>query len=147
MMSDELEPRKPTRPQTPYSPEEIIQVKLDFLNALSVVRYKVKASRTIGVSYATIAKWLEADQEFAEAVAEEELFQAEELSEEIRRRAVDGIDKPVYFQGVLVDTNKAFSDILLIFEAKRRDPQYRDRAPQETSDATKLYENVDTDRI
>ena len=50
----------------------------------------------------------------------------ETLDVEIDRRAVDGIDKPVYYKGEKVDTVKEYSDNLLMFRRKKLDPSYRD---------------------
>ena len=48
------------------------------------------------------------------------------LEAEIHRRAVEGVDHPVIHQGVITTTFKQYSDNLLMFKAKRLDPQYRD---------------------
>ncbi len=45
---------------------------------------------------------------------------------EINRRAIEGVDHPVIHQGVITDTYKTYSDNLLMFRAKRLDPNYRD---------------------
>ena len=45
---------------------------------------------------------------------------------EIDRRSIEGIDHPVIHQGVITDTYKTYSDNLLMFRAKRLDPEYRD---------------------
>ena len=50
----------------------------------------------------------------------------ETLDVEIDRRAVDGIDKPVYYKWEKVDTVKEYSDNLLMFRRKKLDPTYRD---------------------
>ena len=46
---------------------------------------------------------------------------ASSLEEEAIRRAVDGVDRPVFFQGKIVGYTKEYSDTLLKFllEAKR----------------------------
>lgn len=48
------------------------------------------------------------------------------IDAEIHRRAIDGVDKGVYFKGSRVDTEKVFSDRLLEMLAKANDPKYRD---------------------
>ena len=48
------------------------------------------------------------------------------LDAEIDRRAVEGIDKPIYYKGEKVDTVKEYSDNLLMFRRKKLDPSYRD---------------------
>lgn len=50
------------------------------------------------------------------------------LEREARRRAVHGVDKPLTYKGKVYDTVKEFSDVLLIFLMKGRDPdRWRDR--------------------
>lgn len=50
------------------------------------------------------------------------------IEAEIYRRAIEGVDKPLYFQGRLTgDTIKEYSDHLLIVHAKRHIPEYRDK--------------------
>ena len=56
-------------------------------------------------------------------VAEEELF----------NRAVHGVDKPVYWQGVQIDTVKEKSDTLLQFLLKSRRTIYRESVQMEMS--------------
>lgn len=77
--------------------------------------------------------------EFAEA---EELarqrYRDEVVEREIQRRAIEGIDKPVYYKGQRIDTIKEYSDTLLIFHAKRHIPEYRDAPIQITQTTTVL---------
>lgn len=49
------------------------------------------------------------------------------LISEIDRRGRKGYEEPVFFQGAKVDTVTKYSDNLLMFEAKKRMPEYRDR--------------------
>jgi hypothetical protein len=48
------------------------------------------------------------------------------LDAEINRRAVEGIDHPIIYKGEITGSYKEYSDNLLMFRAKRLDPQYRD---------------------
>ncbi len=48
------------------------------------------------------------------------------LDAEIDRRAVEGVDKPVIYKGEITGTYKEYSDNLLMFRRKQRDPSYRD---------------------
>ena len=68
------------------------------------------------------------------------------LDAEINRRAVEGVDHPVIHQGVITDTYKQYSDNLLMFRAKRLDPEYRDnpRLQQESGQVqvTKIIINL-----
>ena len=48
------------------------------------------------------------------------------LEAEARRRAVTGIDKPVYYKGKVVGSITKYSDRLLMFLLKAHDPKFRD---------------------
>src|SRR5690348_7167498 len=51
---------------------------------------------------------------------------ADALEAEVRRRAVDGYDEPVFYQGKPVGAVRKFSDLLLIFLTKKANPAFRD---------------------
>jgi hypothetical protein len=69
------------------------------------------------------------DPNFSAAWDEAETAGTEFMEDEARRRAVEGVDKPIYHQGVRVDTVREFSDTLLIFLLKGRKPEtYRDNS-------------------
>lgn len=56
------------------------------------------------------------------------------LEEEARRRAFEGVDEPLMFQGMKVGTVRKYSDTLAIFLLKGRRPEvYGDRLKQELS--------------
>lgn len=48
------------------------------------------------------------------------------LEKEIHRRAVEGVDRKLHFRGQVFDTERQYSDNLLMFRAKRLDPAYKD---------------------
>lgn len=133
--------------------EEVEAAKLEFLLALEREVYRTKAAKAMGVPYGTFLNWLETDADFRDAVTEIEAQETERHREEITRRAVHGLEKPIYWQGQRVDgvggnpVNYQYSDLLLIFEMKRRDEQYRDRAPVENNVQLKLYQNIDDTKI
>lgn len=57
----------------------------------------------------------------------------ERLEYEMHRRAYEGTDKPVIYQGEITDTYKEFSDTLAIFLAKAHRPdKYRERVDVKT---------------
>ena len=60
---------------------------------------------------------------------------------EIDRRAFDGIDKPIYYKGILVDTIKDYSDNLAMFRTKFLEPGYRDNF-KEISDLSAIVESL-----
>lgn len=58
----------------------------------------------------------------------------EVLEQEAHRRAVEGVEKPIYVKGEIVDTVYEYSDTLLIFLLKARDPKkYRENIKHEHS--------------
>lgn len=71
--------------------------------------------------------WL-ADPEYAARFAEAHEDACDSLETEARRRAVEGVDKPVYQGGKKVGTVREYSDTLLIFLMKGAIPdKYRER--------------------
>ena len=67
------------------------------------------------------------DQDFAHEWDEALEEACDLLEEEARRRGVEGVDKPVYHEGVRIETVKHYSDTLLIFLLKGARPaKYRD---------------------
>lgn len=88
-----------------------------------------KAAEAAGVTRATCYRWRADDPHFEfdwdEAVEEG----TDTLEDEAMRRARDGVDKPVYYQGKEVGTIKEYSDTLLIFMLKaRRRQKFGDQA-------------------
>lgn len=85
-----------------------------------------------GVNRCTVYKWLKTCTVFAaefESVKEDVV---DDLEQEARRRAYEGIDKPIYHQGIRVDVIKEYSDVLLIFLLKGNRPdKYRDKTQHE----------------
>ena len=81
------------------------------------------AATTAGVSRRTVDRLREASAEFDYAVEDALEAAADELELEARRRAVEGVEKGVYYQGDRVDTEVQYSDSLLttLLKAKRAD--------------------------
>lgn len=68
------------------------------------------------------------DADFSAAWDEAIQTVADAMEQEMYRRAVEGVDKPVYQQGALVGHIREYSDTLLIFALKGARPdKYRDR--------------------
>lgn len=100
-----------------------------------------QAASRAGISRQTVYDW-QKDKEFAAEFEEAERAYCEWLEAEIRRRAVDGVEKPVIYQGKLCTvkvgrktvplTINEKSDTLLIFHAKAKMPdKYRDNVHHE----------------
>ena len=66
--------------------------------------------------------------EFAEKFREAQQMGLDALEDEARRRAAQGIDRGIYYQGELVDTQKEYSDSLMALLLKGGKPEkYKDR--------------------
>lgn len=72
--------------------------------------------------------WQEHDEQFAQEYRQAEIEATETLEAEAFRRAHDGVAEPVFHQGVEVGTVQKYSDTLLIFMLKARNPaKYREK--------------------
>lgn len=61
---------------------------------------------------------------------------ADVLEAEARRRAIRGVEVPILYKGIRVDTTVRYSDALLMFLLKGARPGiYRDGQPQTTSES------------
>lgn len=89
-----------------------------------------RASKLANIDRRYHYRWLAEDELYKAAFEEAEQEAIEVLECELHRRAVDGIDKPVFYQGKKVDTVKEYSDNLLMFMLKKKNPAYRDNFVQ-----------------
>ena len=102
-----------------------------FLAAYSEVGTITHAAQLAGVLRTAHYNWMN-DPEYVERFREAEKQACDRLEQEIRRRAVSGVDEPVFYQGKECGTVKKYSDTLLIFLAKGAMPQkYRDNVKME----------------
>lgn len=86
-----------------------------------------RAAKTVHISRATHYKWLREDPVYAEIFNEAKEYAADMLEGEAIRRAFEGVEEPVFYQGKRVDTVRKFSDLLLIFMLKGLRPhKFRD---------------------
>lgn len=99
-----------------------------FLEALGAGWSVAHAAKRAGVTRQRFYDLRDADQDFAgqwEQALEEGL---EALVDEVRRRAVEGWEEPIYQKGELVGHVRRYSDNLLMFLTKQRDPSFRENA-------------------
>jgi hypothetical protein len=105
--------------------------KRAFLAALAQLGNVTAAAEHVGVARRTHYDWLEGDDAegtYAAAVREAIDQAGDLLEKEARRRAVEGVEKPVYQGGNKVGTIQEYSDVLLIFLLKGARPaKYRER--------------------
>lgn len=94
-----------------------------FLDVLSTTGNVSAASRAAGVSRMSAYRRRGKDQEFADRWVDAIGHSLDDLEFELRRRAVEGTDKPVYYGGEKVGDVKSYNDNLGMFllRARRRD--------------------------
>jgi len=79
--------------------------------------------RLLNISCGTISYTRSNDPEFDQAVRDALEEGHDMLEEEARRRAVEGVEKPVFFNGVQVGAVREYSDPLLMFLLKGCKPK------------------------
>lgn len=102
--------------------------KEKFLKVYAEVANVSQACRLTGIPRNTVKWWQKHDKKF---LAGYELAQeegVEQLEQEARRRALKGVEQPVYQMGHKVGTIQKYSDVLLIFLLNAANPEkYRGR--------------------
>jgi hypothetical protein len=129
----------------PAEPEPDIELepRARFLAKLAAGYSIAAACRAERIGRRTAYDWRERDEDFAKAwdAAIEE--GSDILEDEARRRAHDGVTKPVYQGGALVGVVREYSDTLLIFLLKARRPQkFRDNVKVDVSGKLTLEQLV-----
>lgn len=95
-----------------------------------------KACDAAGISAYTAYRWRKEHPDFLDAWDEALKAGLYLLESEAHRRAFDGVDEPIYQQGVQVGTVRKYSDTLAMFLLKSHDPaKYRDNARMEVTGA------------
>lgn len=95
---------------------------MPFLHHYAQHGLKATAAKAVGVTAYQIDKFAENCIEFETSLRETEELVADRIEAEVYRRAVDGIDKNIYYQGDICGTETQYSDALLqtLIKAKRR---------------------------
>jgi hypothetical protein len=109
-------------------PEILHPKKRAFLAAYVTCGRRGRAAEAAGVKHQHYLYWFATDPAFTEAFARAERLCNHLIEDEILRRGLEGIDKPVFWQGRQVATVKDYDTTPLIFAAKGAMPEkYRDR--------------------
>lgn len=113
--------------------------KRSFLDILALSGRPATAARKVGVSERVVQRHRKEgddlyDSQFAEDYESSMQLYRELLAAEVHRRAVEGVEEPVFYQGrVAVDKEGRpvgivkFSDAMLALLIKRHDPSFRER--------------------
>lgn len=113
---------------TPPANRSILQPMNDaqktlFLISLRETGLEATSARAAGVRMAAVKRAYEEDAAFAEECQDAMDLWADRLEEEARRRAVEGVEKGIYYQGALVAHEQQYSDTLLAKLLTGRRPQ------------------------
>ena len=99
-----------------------------FLAAYAILGNKTRAAEAAGCDRHMHLYWLEHDHAYPVLFDKAHREATERLTEEARRRAVDGVDEPVFYKGDECGSIRRYSDTLLIFLMKGAMPEtYRER--------------------
>ena len=93
-----------------------------FLDVLAGGGSVTLASATAGIGRQRVYEWRQDDANFATEWDVAIEAGTDVLEDEARRRAVEGVEEPVFFQGNTVGHVRRYSDTLLIFLLKGRRP-------------------------
>lgn len=121
------------KPKPPV--KKTLAVQLRVLNGIADGMTIRNAAIAAGVAYNTVTNWKRTDPEFARRLAMAEDEGTDILLAEAWDRAVNGVDKGIYYQGVLMDTVKERSDTLLIRLLEARSDKFRHKADVQHSGA------------
>jgi len=117
----EMEDRK-------WTPALTKELKMVFLRAYA--RHGIASDGTLaaGITYRTFYRWQKEDEVFSED-CKTALMMANDLMErEARRRAIDGFERPIIYQGEVTGEYTDFSDSLLTTLMKGNKPEkYKER--------------------
>jgi hypothetical protein len=119
--------RNPTRAQV-RAEKRAEEARRLFLGALSKGASVSAAAAVAKVDRRTVYKWREKAADFAEEWDDQVEVGTDVLEDEARRRAVQGVRKPVYQGGQLVGHVQEYSDHLLTILLRGRRPEkFRER--------------------
>ena len=114
-----------------------------FLVAYAETGIITSAAAAANVSRQCVYEWQERDETFSLRFHEAEAIANDMLRAEIHRRGVVGWDEPVYQLAKFAGTVRKYSDTLLIFEAKRRMPEYREKHDVNVSGSIEVKKAAD----
>jgi hypothetical protein len=111
------------------TPEQAERRKKDlFVQVFAETGNVTAATKAAGIGRTTHYRWLQADPAYKAEVDNAREEAVERLEREALRRAVEGVDEPVFHKGEVCGQIRRYSDTLLIFMLKAANPEkYRER--------------------
>src|SRR6266568_5796833 len=109
------------------TPAQRIEAQATFLATYEKTANVLTAAESTGIDRTLIYYWLEHDEQFLFAYGIADKSANAHIEAEIRRRAMEGWEEPLVSAGKRLGTVRKHSDVLLMFYAKRRMPEYRDK--------------------
>lgn len=106
-------------------PDYIIDAKQKALELTSIGLSRAGVAARLRISSGRITAWEGNDADFKVAMGEAREAGIDFLEDEARRRAVDGVEKPVFHQGEIVGYIREYSDGLLKSLLASRRPAWR----------------------
>ena len=111
------------------APKPTPQKKGKFLKALTSTGSVTLAAKRAGLSVEVLDGLRESDTDFAERWRQAEALAIIALEMEARRRAVEGVEEPVFYQGQKIGVVRRYSDSLLSLLLRGNRPEkFRERA-------------------
>jgi len=104
-----------------------------FLTAYEKTANILTAAEQVGIDRKLVYYWQEHDEQFDLAFNLADKAANMNIEAEIHRRGVQGWQEPVWQMGQYCGEITKYSDVLLIFYAKRRMPEYREHQHVEHS--------------
>ncbi len=117
----EIEERK-------WTPALTRELKMVFLRAYAKHGIISDGTQSAGITYRTFYGWRKNDEVFHEDCKTAESMANDLMEREARRRAIEGFDRPVIYQGEVTETYTDYSDSLLTTLLKGNRPEkYKER--------------------
>lgn len=108
--------------------------KNDFLNALLKTGLRNKAAEMSGVTRQSHYLWLKTDDEYVAAYEKVSTMLINNLEDAAYERAVNGVERTIYYKGEKIGTQKEYSDTLLALLLKANMPdKYKEVSKVEMS--------------
>ena len=108
-------------------------VKNTFLEEVRRTGLVAKSARSAGTNSRRIRSECEIDKEFSLEFQEALQIYSEVAQEELARRAIDGVEETVYFQGSPCGKKINYSDSLLTTLVKAKSPEFREKLSVDTT--------------